>query len=95
MVFNKESLVESIAEEAGVAKAEANRQLDAVLNGLKTQLGKMEPGDRLQLVGKLTFEVVHKDARVGQNPRTKEPVNVPAKNKVKIKAGSELLSVIQ
>ena len=35
MVFNKENLIETIAEKAGVAKAEAGRQLDNVLAGIE------------------------------------------------------------
>jgi DNA-binding protein HU-beta len=95
MIFNKADLVESIAESASISKAEAGRQLDNVMGGFKAQLAKMKPEDKIQLVGNMTVEVTHKPAHVAKNPRTKEDVKVPAKNSVKIKAGSEFIEAVK
>ena len=45
---------------------------------------------KVVLVGFGTFSVTERSARKGINPRTKEPIDIPAKKVVKFKAGSEL-----
>ena len=93
--LNKANLVDSIAEVAEISKAEAERQLNNVIAGLEATLATMEDGDKLQLVGLLTFEVKHKPAYVAKNPKTGEDVEVPASNKLKVKAGKGLIDLVQ
>lgn len=93
--FNKANLVEIIAEVAEISKAEAERQLNNVIAGLEATLAMLEDGDKLQLVGLLTFEVKHKPAYVAKNPKTGEDVEVPASNKLKVKAGKGLIDLVQ
>ncbi len=93
--LNKSNLVNSIAEVAEISKAEAERQLNNVIAGLEATLATMEDGDKLQLVGLLTFEVKHKPAYVAKNPKTGEDVEVPASNKLKVKAGKGLIDLVQ
>ena len=45
---------------------------------------------KVVLVGFGTFSVNERSARKGINPRTKEPIDIPAKKVVKFKAGSVL-----
>ena len=56
---------------------------DDMIKGLKNE-------KKVALTGFFTVENVHKDASVSKNPRTGEPVNVPARNVPKFKAGSKL-----
>ena len=93
--LNKANLVDSIAKVAEISKAEAERQLNNVIAGLEATLATMEDGDKLQLVGLLTFEVKHKPAYVAKNPKTGEDVEVPASNKLKVKAGKGLIDLVQ
>lgn len=93
--LNKANLVESIAKVAEISKAEAERQLNNVIAGLEATLATMEAGDKLQLVGVLTFEVKHKPAYTAKNPKTGEDVAVPASNKLKVKAGKGLIDLVQ
>jgi DNA-binding protein HU-beta len=88
--FNKEDLVVAISGVSGISKAEAERQLNNVMAGIKSSVDKMEVDDKLQLVGLMTFEIVEKPAHTAKNPRTGEKVDVPAQKKLKIKAGSKL-----
>lgn len=85
--MTKQNLVNFVAEEAGLTKADATRALDAVLNGIVK--GLQEEG-KVTLTGFCTFTKQHKDARTGRNPRTGETVNIPARNAVSIKAGAKL-----
>ncbi|MBR2588056.1 MAG: HU family DNA-binding protein [Bacilli bacterium] len=85
--MTKQNLVNYIAEEAGLTKADATRALDAFMNGVVKGL-KSE--GKVTLTGFCTFAKQHKDARKGRNPRTGETVTIPARNAVSIKAGSKL-----
>ena len=85
--MTKQNLVNYIAEETGLTKADATRALDAVLNGIVK--GLKDEG-KVTLTGFCTFAKQHKEARTGRNPRTGETVNIPARNAVSIKAGSKL-----
>ena len=92
--YKKADLVKSIAEASSITGAEAERQYNNVVAGLEAQLSEMEPKDTLQLVGTLTFEVVRREAYEARNPKTKEAVEVPATNRLKVKAGKGLIDLI-
>ena len=47
-------------------------------------------GDKVQLVGFGGFETKHREAHMGRNPRTKEPVEIPATTVPVFKAGKAL-----
>jgi DNA-binding protein HU-beta len=85
--MNKAELIESMAEGAGLSKADAKRALDAFLD---TTGGALKKGDKVALVGFGTFSVSNRAARKGRNPQTGKEINIAAKNVVKFKAGSEL-----
>ena len=85
--MTKQNLVNYIAEETGMTKADATRALDAVLNGIVEGL-KSE--GKVTLTGFCTFATQHKEARQGRNPRTGEAVTIPARTAVSIKAGAKL-----
>lgn len=89
--YNKKDLIEKVAEVSGVSKAEAERQVQNVFDGIEAIVKKMEPEDKLQLVGYLTLEVVARKAHEGSNPKTGEKINIPAKNALKLKAGKVLV----
>ena len=85
--MTKQNLVNYIAEEAGLTKADAARALDAFMNGVAKGL---KGEGKVTLTGFCTFTKQHKEARQGRNPRTGEAVTIPARNAVSIKAGSKL-----
>jgi DNA-binding protein HU-beta len=85
--MNKAELIDAIASEAGLTKADAKKALDgfvtATANALKT-------GDRISLVGFGSFSVSNRAARTGRNPQTGKEIKIAAKNVVRFKAGAEL-----
>lgn len=85
--MSKTQLVEFIAEEAGLTKADASRALEAMIKG--TVKGLKEEG-KVTITGFVTFTAKEKAASTGRNPRTGETVNIPARTAVVIKAGSKL-----
>lgn len=89
--MTKQMLVNYIAEETGLTKADATRALDATMSGIVKGL-KSE--GKVALTGFCTFATQHKAARQGRNPRTGEAVTIPARTAVTIKAGAKLKDAV-
>lgn len=85
--MNKTKLVASVAEKAGISKKAAAEALNATLDSIADALAA---GEKVQLSGFGNFEVKQRDARAGFNPRTKEPVEIPASKAPIFKAGKLL-----
>ncbi len=85
--MNKTELIEHIAMNADLSKADAGRALEATMGAIKTTLRK---GGVVTLVGFGTFAVGKRAARTGRNPRTGEAVKIKASKVPKIKAGKGL-----
>lgn len=85
--MSKTELVDFMAEEAGLTKADASRAYDAVVKGVTNGLKK---DGKVTLTGFVTFTAKKKAATTARNPRTGESVPVPARTAVTIKAGSKL-----
>ena len=85
--MKKVELVEAVATATGLTKADATRAIDATFAAITEALKK---GDKITLVGFGTFGVSRRDARTGRNPQTGATVEIPARNAVTFKAGSQL-----
>ena len=85
--MNKAQLIDAIAHEAKLTKADAKKSLDAIIKATTVALKK---GDRVALVGFGSFSVAKRSARTGRNPQTGKEIKIAAKKVVKFKAGSEL-----
>jgi len=69
--MNKAELVEAVQKTLGkdTSKAQAERAVEAVVEGIK---GGLKKGKPVQLVGFGTFKVANRKARLGVNPKTGE-----------------------
>lgn len=86
--MNKASLVAAMAEKSGLTKKDAESALNAFMKSVEEALVKEE---KVQLVGFGTFEVRHRKAREGRNPRNPEQViKIPASKAPVFKAGKTL-----
>jgi DNA-binding protein HU-beta len=85
--MNKAELIDAIAAESGLTKADAKKALDGFVSATSTAL---KAGDKLSLVGFGSFSVSKREARTGRNPQTGKEINIAAKNVVKFKAGADL-----
>ena len=90
-LMNKQDLVTKVAEEADISKQKAAEAVDAVIDAIKASLKK---GDDVRLVGFGTFSVAKRAATTGRNPRTGEPIKIPASKQPKFKAGKELKEAV-
>ncbi len=89
--MNKNDLVAAVASETGMSKADAATAVDGVFDSITAALGR---GEEVRLVGFGTFNVVHRRATQGRNPRTGEPIQIPASNQPKFRAGKGLKSAV-
>lgn len=90
--MNKAQLIDAIASEAGLTKADAKKALDGMISAVT---GALKKGDRVALVGFGSFSVSKRSARTGRNPQTGKEITIPAKKVVKFKAGAELTGVVK
>lgn len=89
--MNKTELTTAMAEQAGISKKDAEKALKAFTDVVADELKK---GGKVQLVGFGTFEVSERAAREGRNPKTKEPMPIPASKAPKFKAGKALKDML-
>ena len=85
--MTKADLVNAIAEQAGLSKADAEKALKA-FTGAVTQA--LKAGEQVSLVGFGTFSVGQRAARTGKNPQTGAKIKIPAAKSPKFKAGKAL-----
>lgn len=85
--MTKTDLVNFIAEEAGLTKADATRALDAFMSGV---IKGLKEDKKVSITGFCTFTAKDKPASTGRNPRTGEPVTIAARTAVSVKIGSKL-----
>ncbi|MBK8721874.1 MAG: HU family DNA-binding protein [Saprospiraceae bacterium] len=85
--MNRGDLINKIAQDTNLTKAQAGDALNSVLNSIG---GALKSGDKVTLIGFGTFSVSKRAARTGLNPQTKQKIEIAAKSSVKFKAGKEL-----
>ena len=90
--MNKTEFIGVIAKKAECSKVDAKRALEAIIQTVEEAL---DEGNKVSLLGFGSFAVVEKAARKGINPKTKAPINIPARKAIKFKPGTTLLKVIK
>ena len=89
--MNKSELISAVAEKSALSKKDSEAAVSAVLDVIADALAQ---GDEVRLVGFGTFEVKKREARMGLNPKTKEPVPIPATKGPAFKPGKALKDVV-
>ncbi len=89
--MNKNDLIAKVAEAADLSKADATRAVDSMFDIITSSL---TGGDEVRLVGFGTFAVSKRAASTGRNPRTGEPMQIPASMQPKFKAGKGLKDAV-
>ena len=89
--MNKNDLIALVSDSADLSKADAGKAVDAVFDSIT---GSLKSGTEVRLVGFGTFSVSRRAASQGRNPRTGEPIQIPASNQPKFKAGKGLKDAV-
>ena len=90
--MNKAQLIDAMAGDAKLTKADAKKALDAFVKATALALKK---GERVALVGFGSFSVAKRAARKGRNPKTGKEIKIAAKKVVKFKAGNDLATKVR
>jgi DNA-binding protein HU-beta len=89
--MNRKELIDALAEKTGSTKADADRNISALIDIITSTLKK---GDNVALVGFGTFEVRKRAARAGRNPKTGEALKIKAAKVPAFKAGATLKATV-
>lgn len=90
--MNKTEFINAVAEKSGLSKVDAKKAVEAFVETVSSEL---KEGGKVALLGFGSFSVDEKSARKGVNPKTKQPIEIPARKSVKFKAGAELTEIIK
>ena len=86
--MNKNDLIASVAESAGLSKADAAKAVDAVFESIQKST------EEVRLVGFGTFSVVDRPASEGRNPRTGAKIKIAASRRPKFKPGKAYIDAV-
>ena len=90
--MNKTEFINAVAEKSGLSIVDAKKAVEAFVETVSSEL---KEGGKVALLGFGSFSVAEKSARKGVNPKTKQPIEIPARKSVKFKAGAELTEIIK
>jgi nucleoid DNA-binding protein len=90
-LVGREQLTRSIAQSADISQKQAQAALEATIVTIREAL---QNGDEVRLVGFGSFKVRTSAARRGVNPRDRQPIEVPAKDRVRFSPGKELSDAV-
>ena len=85
--MTKAELVEEVARAAELNKRDAEVIVETVFDSI---IGALHKGEKVELRGFGSFRTRERGPRRGRNPKTGEPVDVPAKRVPYFKPGKEL-----
>lgn len=91
--MNKVELIQAVSDKTGMARAEAEKALSAVVEVITEQL---KNGNEVTITGFGSFSVSHRAARSGVNPQNPtEKIQIPAIKVPKFKAGKGLKEAVR
>lgn len=98
--YGKTDLIEFICEdtevrEFGITSVEVSLVVTKFLQALKNSIEGMDNGNTVELRGFGSFGVKLKKPRVARNPRTNQPVKIPAQKHVFFKTGIEIRTIFK
>ena len=84
-----------IAAQIAEAHEMPKRQAETMLTDIVALLSKhLVKGSKVRIVGLGIFQVKRREARIGRNPQTGEPVKIKASKKVTFRSGKELKEAV-
>ena len=90
--MNKAGLVDQVYEALGGTRADAERAVEAFLNGI---VNTLKAGEEVSIAGLGIFDVKTRAARKGRNPRTGEELTIPEMKVPKFRAAKALKDAVK
>jgi len=89
--MNKTELIEAVAKEANISKADAGKAVNALTAAVT---GALKKDDSVTLIGFGTFKVSKRAARTGRNPQTGKEIKIAARKSPGFSAGKALKEAV-
>ncbi|HWR83856.1 MAG TPA: HU family DNA-binding protein [Candidatus Deferrimicrobium sp.] len=90
--MTKDMMIAQMSAQSGISKKQAADALQAFVNGVTTQLKK---GQKVSFAGFGTFTISKRKARLGRNPQTGTPMQIPATRVPVFRAGKHLKEAVR
>ena len=84
--MNKSELIDKVAGQAGLSKSDAEKAVNALIGVVESAVAS---NDKVTIPGFGAWSRTSRAARTGRNPRTGEPVQIPASKAVKFSVGAD------
>lgn len=89
---NRAQIIDKLAENLDVSKAQAEKYLNSVLDSIQTMV---VDGYKVNLTGFGSFDQVHRKERMGNNPKTGEKMKISASTSVSFKVGKTFKEAVK
>ncbi|MCK5592457.1 MAG: HU family DNA-binding protein [Candidatus Pacebacteria bacterium] len=90
--MNKQAIIEAVHEKVGGTKVSAEQAVDTVVDSI---VNTLKGGEEVSIAGLGIFSVKQRAARTARNPRTGEPIQVPAMKVPKFRAAKALKEAVK
>ena len=90
--MNKAELIDKVAAETSMPKTQAAGAVQAMFDLIASAL---QSGDDVKIAGFGNFAVAQRAVSMGRNPKTGEPMHIPATKTPKFKAGKALKDAVK
>ncbi|QSH39215.1 HU family DNA-binding protein [Candidatus Kaiserbacteria bacterium] len=90
--MNKAALADKVHDVLGGTKADAERAVEAIIDGI---VDGLKSGDEVSIAGLGIFEAKMRAARTGRNPRTGESIQIAAMRVPKFRAAKALKDAVK
>ncbi|MAZ40519.1 DNA-binding protein HU [bacterium] len=90
--MNKAQIVDAVHSKLNTTKVAAEEAVDTVINSI---LDSLKKGEEVSIAGLGIFSVKDRAARTARNPRTGEPVQIPAMKVPKFRAAKALKEAVK
>lgn len=92
--MNKTELIDALASESGLSKADATRAIEALFGSDGMIARELRKGSKVQITGFGTFQARKRAARMGRDPRTGNAIQIQAATLPSFKAGQGLKDAV-
>jgi DNA-binding protein HU-beta len=90
--MKKSELISIMAQKTGLSEKDARKGLNALVESI---VEAVKAGERVSLMNFGTFDCYYRQGRPGSNPRTGEPMAVPARYSPRFKAGKAFKAALK
>ena len=90
--MNKADIITKVHEDLDITKADAERAVETMIDSI---VDSLKAGQEVSIAGLGIFSAKMRDARTARNPRTGEPIQVPAMRVPKFRAAKALKEAVK